>query len=408
MIGKDILKEFYKVIFQHYHLTIADFELQVNEDFWTNDEIIEQLCGDGIIAALPKIHELLEAIKDNKIGQDYLSDEYASLENVELIDFRHNDFRRRNRAFSFSDMEFGYLALSKLLNITPLSSIDETSQEYRTLIDFISTAIVKGENPKVIQLLDYIEISNENWGILVHKISHDNTTLSIYSYLYYKELLQGGKIDLDQNLNYTTSHGVTANLLPNTAYEQYFEVFDILNELNHANDTITRFLKLYHIIEYLVYRKELVEIEQKARNNRTFIREIHGLSNQGTKELEVLRRNFKKIFEAQVLAGLFDINPLNVNEATFLRNYWGISIPANNNFEHTQVNRIADLIYKIRNSIVHNKESEFHITTSNPEDYEDVLGLMKRFINVLEIQILNKISNNDIAISYQSQHIELY
>lgn len=408
MIGKDILKEFYKVIFQHYHLTIADFELQVNEDFWTNDEIIEQLCGDGIIAALPKIHELLEAIKENKIGQDYLSDEYSHLENVELIDFTHNDFRRRNRAFSFSDMEFGYLALSKLLNTNPLSSIDETSQEYRTLIDFISTAIVKGENPKVIQLLDYIETSNENWGILVRKIAHANTTLSIYSYLYYKELLQGGKIDLDQNLNYTTSHGVTANLLPNTAYEQYFEVFDILNELNHANDTITRFLKLYHIIEYLVYRKELVEIEQKARNNRTFIREIHGLSNQGTKELEVLRRNFKKIFEVQVLAGLFDINPLNGNEATFLRNYWGISIPANNDFEHTQVNRIADLIYKIRNSIVHNKESEFHITTSNPEDYKDVLGLIKRFINVLEIQILNKISNNDIAISYQRQHIDLY
>lgn len=408
MIGGDILKELYKIIYQNYHLTIDDFELQVDEDFWTNDEVISELCGDTVITSLPKIYELLQAFKEAKIGTDFLIKEYISLEDVELIDFSNTDFRKRNRAFSFSDAEFGYLSLSKLLKIDPLSSIDETSQEYRTLIDYISTAISKGENAKVSQILSHIENSNIEWGILVHKIIHTNTTLSIYSYLYYKELLRGGKIELDQNLDYSIPHGVTAPLIANTKYEQYFEVFDILNELNHATDTVTRFLKLYHIIEYLVYRKELVEIEQKARNNRTFIREIHGLSNQGTKELEVLRRNFKKIFEAEVLAGYFNINPLSANEANFLRNYWGIAIPASNVLEHTVVNRIADLVYKIRNSIVHSKESEFHITTSNPEDYADVLQLLKRFINLLEIQILKKISSNDISISYQSQYIELY
>lgn len=411
MTGKEILKNFYKLIHQHYHLTIADFELQVDDDFWTNDETIEQLRGDATLIALPKIHELLEAFTEAKTGSDYLVDEYLPLEKVELIDFAHNDFKKRNRAFSYSDGEFGYLALSKLLMINPLSSIDETSQDYRTLVDFISTAVVNTEHNKITTLLSHIEAANENWGILIHKIVHHQTSLSIYSYLYYRELLQGGKIDLNPNLNFTPAHGATAALRPNTRYEQYFEVFDIINELNHASDTITRFLKLYHIIEYLVYRRELVEIEQKARNNRTFIREIHSFTGKGQSdsELNILKKNFKKIFEADIQADAFQINPLTPEEGDFLRTYWGIDVPLpGNRFNQRDVVSITNLIYRIRNSIVHNKESEFHITTSNPEDYDNVLNLIKRFITILEKQLLDKISDDVPVISYQNQHIELY
>lgn len=411
MTGKEILKNFYKLTHQHYHLTITDFELQVDDDFWTNDEIIDQLRGDAILIALPKINELLEAFTEAKTGADYLVDEYQPLENVELIDFAHDDFRKRNRAFSYSDGEFGYLALSKLLMINPLSSIDETSQDYRTLVDFISTAVVNTEDDKITTLLSHIETANVNWGVLIHKIVHHQTSLSIYSYLYYRELLQGGKIDLNPNLNFTHAHGATAVLNPNTHYEQYFEVFDIINELNHATDTITRFLKLYHIIEYLVYRRELVEIEQKARNNRTFIREIHSFTGKGQSdsELNILKRNFKKIFDAEILADAFQLNPLTPQEGLFLRTYWGIDIPpATNRFNQRDIVSITNLIYRIRNSIVHNKESEFHITTSNTDDYADVLNLIKKFMTILEKQILDKISADVPVISYQSQHIELY
>lgn len=412
MIGKEILKSFYKLVHMHYNLNIPDFDVQVDNDLWTNDEIIDQLKGDVQIIALPKIHELLDAFKVVKTGSDYLADEYLLLDNVELIDFTQNDFRKRNRAFSYSDVEFGYLALSKLLMINPLSSIDETSQDYRTLIDFISTAIVSVQNDKITTLLTHIAAGREDWGILIHKIAHHHSSLSIYSYIYYKELLQGGKIDLNPNLNFTPSHGATAALNANTRYEQYFEVFDIINELNHATDTITRFLKLYHIIEYLVYRRELVEIEQKARNNRTFIREIHSFSGKGQSDNEyyILKKNFKKIFEAEIAADEFQLNPLDAQEADFLRKYWSINISPSpgNRFNQRDVESITSLIYRIRNSIVHNKESEFHITTSNPDDYDHVLDLIKKFITILEKQVLDKISADVPVISYQSQHIELY
>lgn len=171
-------------------------------------------------------------------------------------------------------------------------------------------------------------------------------------------LLNGGKIELNPALNFTSTHGATAVLVPATRYEQYFEVFDIINELNHATDTITRFLKLYHIIEYLVYRRELVEIEIKARTNRTFIREIHSFTGkaQSDNEFNILKKNFKKIFEAEILEDAFQLNPLNASEANFLRTYWGINIPSpSNRFNPRDAEGIVNLIYRIRNSIVHNK-----------------------------------------------------
>lgn len=409
MTGREILRNFYKLVHLHYALNIQDFDLQV-DTFWNNDDVIDELKAHATIIGLPKINEFLDSFKEIKTGAVYLVDEFVPLNNVELIDFSLQEFNKRNRAFSYSDTQFGYLALAKLLKTNPLSTIDPTSQDYRTLIDYISTAISNGENLKITTLLTHIQNSDEEWGILVHKIVHGHSALSIYSYLYYKELLQGGKIELDQNLNYSSLHGATATLLNNTRYEQYFEVFDIINELNHATDTITRFLKLYHIIEYLVYRRELVEIEQKARNNRTFIREIHSFTGKGQSdsELNILKRNFKKIFEAEILADAFQLNPLTAQEANFLRIYWGIDIPATNRFNQRDVISITNLIYRIRNSIVHNKESEFHITTSNPDDYRDILNLIKRFITILEKQILDKISADAPVISYQSQHIELY
>jgi len=408
MTGVEILKNLYKLVHQHYALDIADFDLQVDDNFWNNDEIIEELKGHASIITLPKILEILDAFKEIKTGAAFLVDEYVPLNNVELLDFSQPDFRKRNRAFSFSDLQFGYLSMKKLLKINPLSAIDSTS--YRTLIDYIATVISNGENIKITNLLNHIQNSHEDWGVLVHKFAHAHSSLSIYCYIYYKELLQGGKIDLDQRLTYTFAHGATTTFSGETKYQQYFEVFDIINELNHANETITRFLKLYHILEYLVYRAELVKLEVKARVNRTFIREIHSFTGKGQsdKELEVFKRSFREIFQSELAEGLFQLNPLTEKAGAFLKSYWGLNISKTNIISHTDGNQIAQLIYRIRNSIVHNKESEFHLTTSNPDDYVDVIDLIKKFIQILEKQVFDKISSDAASISYQNQHIELY
>lgn len=409
MTGREILLRFYKLVHDHYVLAIPEFDQQLLVD--PNDVIIDNIRATPIVLGKPIIHDFLNVFKEGKVGTDFLDDEFDPLEDIKVIDFSSAAFAKRNRAFSYSDTEFGYLSLLKLSKISPLSSINSTSTEYRILIDYISAAIDKGEDGKVTTLLDLIENSDVTSGLLVYKIVPTNSDLSTYSYLYYKELLQGGEIELDSNLMYSELHGATATLRPTTRYEQYFELYDIINELNLAKDVITRFLKLYHIIEYLVYRRELVELEVKARTNRTFIREIHSFTGKAKSdsEMNVLSKNFKKIFEAEIAANSFNINPLTIPAANFLRTYWGINVdPGTNRMNCTDVTNVVNLIYRIRNSIVHNKESEFHITTSNPSEYIEVIDTLKKFIMLLERQVLDKISNDDVMISYQNDRIELY
>ena len=45
MTGREILKNLYKLIHQHYALGIAVFDLQVDDGFWSNDETIDKLKG---------------------------------------------------------------------------------------------------------------------------------------------------------------------------------------------------------------------------------------------------------------------------------------------------------------------------------------------------------------------------
>jgi hypothetical protein len=187
-------------------------------------------------------------------------------------------------------------------------------------------------------------------------------------------------------------------------YVQYFELYDIMNELNLANDILTRFLKVYHILEYLVYRVEMVDIEKKARNNRTFIREINSLIGKGQleKELPLLRKNFAVIFSAELSTSHFDLNLTN-SETDFMKLKLGL-----NQYKPREAASVSDLIYRVRNSIVHNKESEFHLTLTNPADYSDFISPIKKLIQKLEKGIFDKISMNDPQIGYGSSTIKLY
>ena len=170
------LETLYKQIHQHYALNIPDFDLQVDNDFWNNDEIIGELKNHASIIALPKIWQLLDVFLEVKTGSAFILDEFIPLYNVELLDFSQNEFKKRCRAFSYSDIQFGYLSLMKLLKINPLSTIDSASQDFRTLIDYIATAICNGENNKITNLLEHIQNSHQEWGILVHKFIHTHSS----------------------------------------------------------------------------------------------------------------------------------------------------------------------------------------------------------------------------------------
>ncbi len=401
MTGKEVLVALLKVLYNKYNLNIPDFETQLDNDLIVLDQAFQDML---VRQELTPVRDFIQCFEPGRMGQQFLEDIYTPADRLEFIDFTTGGFLKRKRSFGFSDAQFSYVSLSTIFSLINEDEFDVAGVEHKALTDFVCSAIALNNNGQVEQLYQFIENKNDNLGLLVHKFNHGHSSLSVYSYLYYKDLLDGNLLELDPQLEYTSSHGAVVSFAPTIIYEQYFEVFDIINELNHSKDIISRFLKIYHILEYLVYRVELVEIEKKARVNKSFIREIHGLAgkSQFDKEYEVLKRNFGKIFSAELLNGTFNL-ALTADQATFVRDFFGIQT-----FTHTELAPVTQLIYRLRNSIVHNKESEFHLTSTNPDEYSVIIPMIQKLIQILEKCVFDKISANATQIKYQSQNIQLY
>jgi len=400
--GRDTVKELLKFIHTHYGSPIPDFDESIDNDLLPTDQAISDIKLEGTVPIV--IKHLLDCLQEVNLGAQFMIDEFSLSTRIEIVDFNTGDYRKRNRPFSISDVQFGYLSSKYLLKTNPISTIVSDSEGYRTLIDFLGSSIILPELNLLGDFITILETNDNTKGFLVHKFAHVHPSPAIYSYLFFQKLIQGGKIDIDQTLFYTGNHGAVITL-NNVVYQQYFELFDIINEVNHSNEIITRFLKVYHMLEYLVYRVELVKVEEKARLNRTFIREIHGLAGKGSaeKEFEIFKKNFPKIFNAEIAAGYFNLGLLSANQVIFLRNKIGLDP-----YTATTNADVCKLIYILRNSIVHNKESEFHMTTTNPDEYIDMIPLLIVLIEKLERIIFDKIAADVTSISYQSRAIELY
>jgi hypothetical protein len=379
--GREIVKELLKFVHTHYALTIPDFNDSIDNDLLSTDQAISDLKLEGTIPLV--IKHLLDCLQEINLSPQFMIDQFTVGTRIEIVDFNTGDYRKRNRPFSISDIQFGYLSSKYLLKPNPISTIVSDSEGYRTLIDFLGSAIILPELNLLRDFISILETNDTSKGLLVHKFAHAHPSPAIYSYLFFQKLIQGGKIDIDQTLFYTRNHGAVVTL-NNVVYQQYFELFDIINEVNHSTEIITRFLKVYHMLEYLVYRVELVKVEEKARLNRTFIREIHGLAGKGSD-------------------GYFNLGVLSPDQVTFLKNKIGLDP-----YTPTDKEKVCRLIYILRNSIVHNKESEFHMTTTNPDEYIDMIPLLNILIEKLERLIIDKIAADVPSISYQNRVIELY
>ncbi|KAA6315338.1 hypothetical protein EZS27_034188 [termite gut metagenome] len=214
---------------------------------------------------------------------------------------------------------------------------------------------------------------------------------------------------IENELLYTTSQlGPNLTVAKNIAYEQYYEILDVLNEVIQSKDILSRFLKIYHILEFLSYRVLLVQVVEKTQKSKTFVREILKFSDNIMRksEKQIFVDNFKSIFEMDASHFKSQITAHKPKEVrAFIKDNFNIS------FDPTNITLLANLIYDIRCSIVHNKASELHFTISNPEDYRLIIELIKQLIKALEYLIVKKISTSTKQtniIQYPIGNLDLY
>ncbi len=105
------------------------------------------------------------------------------------------------------------------LKIILLSNIVSDAEGYKTVVDFVFSTIEAGTTALLNEFFQIIETRDTTKGFLVHKFTHTFSPISIYSFLFFQKLIQGGKIDIDNTLLYSGTHGATATI--NVIYQQY-------------------------------------------------------------------------------------------------------------------------------------------------------------------------------------------
>jgi hypothetical protein len=340
---------------------------------------------------------------------NFITTPYNFVGTVNIIDFSQPNFEKKNRSFAYSNLEFGFASSRALFNNNDLIDLSDIkfSLIWKQIEEYLERCYSINDDTGVNNLFDIIKNIDLNKGLVINKTATTFEDERHYSYIYLCFLNESNSIFLPAELEYTTS------LLTNTLtfdggknYEQFFDIYDVINELNQSPDILNRFLRLYHTLEYMVYRVYLVNLVTRVGNSKFFVREfINSAEKMKKEERTSFIRNFNEIFENEMTSTITpNLNTVvNLSIIDFLSSK-GIV----NALDISNSNKVAQLIYGLRCCIVHNKESEYHITISNFEDYNIIIPLIKKILEVFEELVIKKISDNHTSIDYPQKSVNLY
>lgn len=245
---------------------------------------------------------------------------------------------------------------------------------------------------KIRALITFVELKNVQSGNIVHKPKNYNNKPSVTSDVVYRI---------------------------ENEYNQFSETIMILSEYNKEKGFLEKFLKIYQVIENFMYRMPICELTNGTSSPNMFsIREFKRLYGSVDKnEINALKQLFKKVMELDFSSTIkfskfisdkynnFNVLSNKANLDVILPKIGLQNQTILNNANVT--NFFASLIYNLRNSIVHNKETEFHLSYGNLPDV--IPPLLEEFVLVcLEEIVYFMVINKNPLIWYDNQSINLY
>jgi hypothetical protein len=179
--------------------------------------------------------------------------------------------------------------------------------------------------------------------------------------------------------------GIAETLRGAEDYIQFKEPFEMLGEVNGRLTVLDSFLSSYHVLENYMIRAQIVKVESS-----TSAQSLFGIRNFKQMELTVQKREqehltqlFKQSWDKQIgsmsladfvedrFRSLFDSDDcVDASFQDFIRK---LNIKsADETFSRTDIvaarNALPKIIYQVRCSIVHNKETEFHLSNRELSD----------------------------------------
>lgn len=244
-------------------------------------------------------------------------------------------------------------------------------------------------------------------------------------------LVKGGKL-VHEPVDYLGLPTVNASrrILSNLKFQQFSDSLMILSEYNNQHDILDKYLRIYHLIEHFMFRKPIVQLERRRNNLPFSIRDFRTLYKSiEQSEADAIKALLKAIFILQIepnvtfankifadweaLGGhIADINQLNRLSELMLIN-------GKSPFAYAEINEamLADifpkLVYAFRNSIVHNKATEFHLNHETMTVHHETGNVAQIVIERFLLPCLEEISfyliieDNDL-VWYKNPHLTLF
>lgn len=338
----------------------------------------------------------------NKILTHILDNIEDDNEIENILSVRHctvcSEDKSRLMPFCYKSTDF---AVMPVKIITEQGNAEDVDSDCLKILDLIwYTYSSNSEDLKYVW--ECCQGEHKNDYFLLTQESNTDNDWRLYSYGYYC-FVNKSKFQMPDILKYEENKEFVADIQydADNKYEQYFDVYNIMSESKYSRDILTRYLRMYQILEYLGYRKALADMTKGNIKENGFVRNVINKANRGSSgELSELKNGLSSAFP---LNGIIAESDITQSQNDFIKNKLMIK-----NGNHDDA-KLWEIIYKLRNCIVHNKESELHFTYTNTINYSDGIDLMKILIEKIEPQIIEVINNHDNNIfEFDDKTVRLY
>jgi len=345
------------------------------------------------------------------------------------------------------------LALELDENIFCLEQISRPMQRSNFLFEdpaAIDNSVVLFSLFDLIELQNFIDGASFSVNLLLHlleKIGQPAQPLSAEQYVLIRavqlgqseaifscaalHLVKAGKL-VHQPVDYTGLPVVNASrrILSNLKFQQFSDSLMILSEYNSQHDILDKYLRIYHLIEHFMFRKPIVQLERRRNNLPFSIRDFRTLyKNIEQSEADAIKALLKAVFILEIEPNMLFSRKIfadwqalgghiaNIDQLNRLLEL--MMINGKSPFVYADVNEamLADifpkLVYAFRNSIVHNKATEFHLNHETMTVHHETGNVAQTVIERFLLPCLEEISfyliieDNDL-VWYHNPHLTLF
>jgi|GEM_PF-3043946 len=367
-VEAEIIRDLDLAIGESTLLSIKQSYLEIIRDYKDKYSDFPEARFDEIIFILLLLNTLNSTLEDELDFNEEIDNSIYS-----LIDFDNDKFG--TNIFHFDDFDqpnnsFVFFNFEKIDEIIEYFQQEELTIQSKLIIQLISKI---GTEETPLSQLFYALIFNET----ARNKAKSKSYIAI-------QLITKGKIfhipyEYSRDISTTSMRSISVR----NNYHQFKDTLTILSEYNSQTDILDKFLRLYHVIENFMFKSPLVNLERRQNGKPFSFRDFQRIhTNISRSETDSLKKLVQKVFICEQQAGTnfetYSFNKLAdivvtqslITEQNFnlLISYLGVEKKQGGPIEFSELTIgsfpkvYSDMLYSLRCAVVHNKESEFHLT----------------------------------------------